>query len=179
MAKFERSAILKKFRTMAARGEPIVGGGAGTGLSAKCEEAGGVDLIVIYNSGRYRMAGRGSLAGMMPYGDANAIVVEMAGEVLPVVTRTPVLAGVNGTDPFRDMDLFLDQLKALGFAGVQNFPTVGKFWTPEKPIAFNSARNCGISTNGSVPLTPASTGVFLTTGSTSRAMSLTISLALP
>jgi predicted TIM-barrel enzyme len=110
---------------MAARGEPIVGGGAGTGLSAKCEEAGGVDLIVIYNSGRYRMAGRGSLAGMMPYGDANAIVVEMAGEVLPVVTRTPVLAGVNGTDPFRDMDLFLDQLKALGFAGVQNFPTVG------------------------------------------------------
>ena len=125
MAKFERSAILKKFRTMAAKGEPIVGGGAGTGLSAKCEEAGGVDLIVIYNSGRYRMAGRGSLAGMMPYGDANAIVVEMAGEVLPVVTRTPVLAGVNGTDPFRDMDLFLDQLKALGFAGVQNFPTVG------------------------------------------------------
>ena len=125
MAKFERSAILKKFRNMAAKGEPIVGGGAGTGLSAKCEEAGGVDLIVIYNSGRYRMAGRGSLAGMMPYGDANAIVVEMAGEVLPVVTKTPVLAGVNGTDPFRDMDLFLDQLKALGFAGVQNFPTVG------------------------------------------------------
>ena len=106
MAKFERSAILKKFRAMAAKGEPIVGGGAGTGLSAKCEEAGGVDLIVIYNSGRYRMAGRGSLAGMMPYGDANAIVVEMAGEVLPVVTRTPVLAGVNGTDPFRDMDSF-------------------------------------------------------------------------
>jgi predicted TIM-barrel enzyme len=125
MARFERSAILKKLRAMAARGEPIVGGGAGTGLSAKCEEAGGVDLIVIYNSGRYRMAGRGSLAGMMPYGDANAIVVEMAGEVLPVVTRTPVLAGVNGTDPFRDMNSFLDQLKALGFAGVQNFPTVG------------------------------------------------------
>ena len=116
MARFERSAILRKFRTMAARGEPIVGGGAGTGLSAKCEEAGGVDLIVIYNSGRYRMAGRGSLAGMMPYGDANAIVVEMAGEVLPVVTRTPVLAGVNGTDPFRDMDLFLDQLKEIGRA---------------------------------------------------------------
>ena len=110
---------------MIARDEPIVGGGAGTGLSAKCEEAGGVDLIVIYNSGRYRMAGRGSLAGLMPYGDANAIVVEMAGEVLPVVTRTPVLAGVNGTDPFRDMDRFLDELKALGFAGVQNFPTVG------------------------------------------------------
>ena len=125
MARFERAMLLKKFREMAARGEPIVGGGAGTGLSAKCEEAGGVDLIVIYNSGRYRMAGRGSLAGLMPYGDANAIVLEMAGEVLPVVTRTPVLAGVNGTDPFRDMDLFLDQLKVLGFAGVQNFPTVG------------------------------------------------------
>ncbi|MGY4477161.1 phosphoenolpyruvate hydrolase family protein [Bradyrhizobium sp. USDA 3364] len=125
MASFERAALLKKFHAMIARGEPIVGGGAGTGLSAKCEEAGGVDLIVIYNSGRYRMAGRGSLAGLMPYGDANAIVVEMAGEVLPVVTKTPVLAGVNGTDPFRDMDVFLDQLKALGFAGVQNFPTVG------------------------------------------------------
>src|SRR6059058_2328908 len=125
MARFERAVLLKKFREMAARGEPIVGGGAGTGLSAKCEEAGGVDLIVIYNSGRYRMAGRGSLAGMMPYGDANAIVLEMAGEVLPVVSRTPVLAGVNGTDPFRDMDIFLNQLKALGFSGVQNFPTVG------------------------------------------------------
>jgi predicted TIM-barrel enzyme len=125
MARFERAALLKKFHEMAARGEPIVGGGAGTGLSAKCEEAGGVDLIVIYNSGRYRMAGRGSLAGLMPYGDANAIVLEMAGEVLPVVTRTPVLAGVNGTDPFRNMDLFLNQLKMLGFSGVQNFPTVG------------------------------------------------------
>jgi len=125
MARFERAALLKKFHEMAARGEPIVGGGAGTGLSAKCEEAGGVDLIVIYNSGRYRMAGRGSLAGMMPYGDANAIVLEMAGEVLPVVTKTPVLAGVNGTDPFRNMDLFLNQLKTLGFSGVQNFPTVG------------------------------------------------------
>jgi predicted TIM-barrel enzyme len=125
MPRFERAELLKKFRAMAARGEPIVGGGAGTGLSAKCEEAGGIDLIVIYNSGRYRMAGRGSLAGLMPYGDANAIVVEMAGEVLPVVRNTPVLAGVNGTDPFRDMDLFLDQLQALGFAGVQNFPTVG------------------------------------------------------
>src|SRR5437763_14582422 len=125
MTRFERSALLKKFRDMAAKGEPIIGGGAGTGLSAKCEEAGGVDLIVIYNSGRYRMAGRGSLAGLMPYGDANAIVVDMADEVLPVVTRTPVLAGVNGTDPFRDMDLFLNQLKALGFSGVQNFPTVG------------------------------------------------------
>jgi len=116
---------MERFRAMAARGEPIVGGGAGVGLSAKCEEAGGIDLIVIYNSGRYRMAGRGSLAGLMPYGDANAIVVEMAGEVLPVVKRTPVLAGVCGTDPFRDMDVFLDQIKALGFAGVQNFPTVG------------------------------------------------------
>ncbi|MHC6151347.1 phosphoenolpyruvate hydrolase family protein [Bradyrhizobium elkanii] len=125
MARLERTTLLKRFHAMIARGEPIVGGGAGTGLSAKCEEAGGVDLIVIYNSGRYRMAGRGSLAGLMPYGDANAIVVEMAGEVLPVVTKTPVLAGVNGTDPFRDMDVFLDQLKALGFAGVQNFPTVG------------------------------------------------------
>src|SRR5205814_1055857 len=125
MPRFERADLLRKFRAMVARGEPIVGGGAGTGLSAKCEEAGGIDLIVIYNSGRYRMAGRGSLAGLMPYGDANAIVVEMAGEVLPVVKNTPVLAGVNGTDPFRDMDVFLDQLKALGFAGVQNFPTVG------------------------------------------------------
>ena len=110
---------------MIARGEPIVGGGAGIGLSAKCEEAGGIDLIVIYNSGRYRMAGRGSLAGLMPYGDANQIVLEMAAEVLPVVTRTPVLAGVNGTDPFRVMDAFLDQLKAMGFSGVQNFPDGG------------------------------------------------------
>jgi predicted TIM-barrel enzyme len=125
MLRFERTAIMEKFRAMAARGEPIVGGGAGVGLSAKCEEAGGIDLIVIYNSGRYRMAGRGSLAGLLAYGDANAIVVEMAGEVLPVVKRTPVLAGVNGTDPFRDMDVFLDQIKTLGFAGVQNFPTVG------------------------------------------------------
>ena len=123
--RFERNALMEKFRAMAARGEPIVGGGAGVGLSAKCEEAGGVDLIVIYNSGRYRMAGRGSLAGLLAYGDANAIVVEMAGEVLPVVERTPVLAGVNGTDPFRDMDVFLDEIKRLGFAGVQNFPTVG------------------------------------------------------
>ena len=125
MTRFERSALLKKFRDMAAKGEPIVGGGAGTGLSAKCEEAGGIDLIVIYNSGRYRMAGRGSLAGLLAYGNANEIVLEMAREVLPVVTRTPVLAGVNGTDPFLIQDLFLDQLKVLGFAGVQNFPTVG------------------------------------------------------
>ena len=125
MARFERAALLRRFREMAQRGEPIVGGGAGTGLSAKCEEAGGVDLIVIYNSGRYRMAGRGSLAGLLAYGDANAIVVEMAREVLPVVKRTPVLAGVNGTDPFREMDLFLNDIRALGFSGVQNFPTVG------------------------------------------------------
>jgi predicted TIM-barrel enzyme len=125
MPRFSRTALLTQFRSMVARGEPIVGGGAGTGLSAKCEEAGGVDLIVIYNSGRYRMAGRGSLAGLLAYGDANAIVVEMAAEVLPVVRRTPVLAGVNGTDPFRDMDVFLDELKRLGFSGVQNFPTVG------------------------------------------------------
>lgn len=125
MVRFERAALIEKFRAMVARGEPIVGGGAGTGLSAKCQEAGGIDLIVIYNSGRYRMAGRGSLAGLLAYGDANQIVVEMAAEVLPVVKRTPVLAGVNGTDPFRLMDVFLDQLKAMGFAGVQNFPTVG------------------------------------------------------
>src|SRR6187551_478133 len=125
MARFERAMLLKKFREMAARGEPIVGGGAGTGLSAKCEEAGGVDLIIIYNSGRYRMAGRGSLAGLMPYGDANAIVVEMAAEVLPVVRETPVLAGVCGTDPFRLMPVFLEELKRIGFSGVQNFPTVG------------------------------------------------------
>jgi predicted TIM-barrel enzyme len=123
--RFERSALMDRFRAMVARGEPIVGGGAGTGLSAKCEEAGGIDLIVIYNSGRYRMAGRGSLAGLMAYGDANAIVMEMAAEVLPVVKRTPVLAGVNGTDPFRDMHVFLDDVKAIGFSGVQNFPTVG------------------------------------------------------
>jgi predicted TIM-barrel enzyme len=121
----DRDALLSRFRDRVARGEPIVGGGAGTGLSAKCEEAGGIDLIVIYNSGRYRMAGRGSLAGLMPYGDANAIVVEMAAEVLPVVKHTPVLAGVCATDPFRRMDTFLDELKRIGFAGVQNFPTVG------------------------------------------------------
>lgn len=120
-----RQSILSRFRDLVLKGEPIIGGGAGTGLSAKCEEAGGIDLIVIYNSGRYRMAGRGSLAGLMPYGDANAIVVEMASEVLPVVSKTPVLAGVCATDPFRLMDKFLDELKGIGFAGVQNFPTVG------------------------------------------------------
>ena len=125
MPRFERSVLLERYRAMIDAGEPIVGGGAGTGLSAKCEEAGGIDLIVIYNSGRYRMAGRGSLAGLMPYGDANGIVVEMASEVLPVVRHTPVLAGVCGTDPFRIMDHFLDELRRLGFSGVQNFPTVG------------------------------------------------------
>jgi predicted TIM-barrel enzyme len=123
----DRKIILERFHAMKAKGEPIIGGGAGTGLSAKCEEAGGIDLIVIYNSGRYRMAGRGSLAGLLAYGDANQIVVDMAAEVLPVVKHTPVLAGVNGTDPFRIMDVFLDELKRLGFAGVQNFPTVGLF----------------------------------------------------
>src|SRR5258707_7594503 len=127
MPRFDGVELWKKFRAMVRRGEPIVGGGAGTGLSAKCEEAGGIDLIVIYNSGRYRMAGRGSLAGLLPYGDANAIVVEMAGEVLPIVKHTPVLAGVCGTDPFRVMPYFLKQLKEMGFAGVQNFPTVGLF----------------------------------------------------
>ena len=128
MAGIERKQLMEKFRAMVARGEPIIGGGAGTGLSAKCEEAGGIDLIVIYNSGRYRMAGRGPrLPGLMPYGDANQIVVEMAAEVLPVVQNTPVLAGVNGTDPFRLMDVFLPELKRIGFSGVQNFPTVGLF----------------------------------------------------
>ncbi|MET1027105.1 MAG: phosphoenolpyruvate hydrolase family protein [Dongiaceae bacterium] len=125
MPRIARKDLLEKFRGMIARGEPIVGGGAGTGLSAKCEEAGGIDLIVIYNSGRYRMAGRGSLAGLLAYGNANEIVVEMAREVLPVVKKTPVLAGVNGTDPFCIMDHFLRQLADLGFSGVQNFPTVG------------------------------------------------------
>src|SRR6478672_9404233 len=120
-----RSTILKRFRDKVAAGRPLIGGGAGTGLSAKFEEEGGIDLIVIYNSGRFRMAGRGSLAGMMPYGDANAIVMEMANEVLTVVKRTPVLAGVCGTDPFRQMPQFLKQIKEIGFSGVQNFPTVG------------------------------------------------------
>jgi predicted TIM-barrel enzyme len=127
MARIARSDILKKFREMVRRGEPIVGGGAGTGLSAKCEEAGGIDLIVIYNSGRYRMAGRGSLAGLMAYGNANEIVLEMAREVLPVVKHTPVLAGVNGTDPFLITDYFLKTIRDLGFSGIQNFPTVGLF----------------------------------------------------
>ena len=125
MSDTSRKALMHKFRDMVEKRIPIVGGGAGTGLSAKCEEEGGIDLIVIYNSGRYRMAGRGSLAGLMAYGNANEIVVEMAREVLPVVKRTPVLAGVNGTDPFMLLGPFLEDLKRLGFAGVQNFPTVG------------------------------------------------------
>jgi predicted TIM-barrel enzyme len=127
VARIARQDSLKKFRAMIRRGEPIIGGGAGTGLSAKCEEAGGIDLIVIYNSGRYRMAGRGSLAGLMAYGNANEIVLEMAREVLPVVKNTPVLAGVNGTDPFMITHDFLRRLAELGFSGVQNFPTVGLF----------------------------------------------------
>ncbi len=125
MSLFSRDETLARLKAKVAAGQPIVGGGAGTGLSAKLSEAGGIDLLVIYNSGRFRMAGRGSLSGMMPYGDANAIVMEMAREVLPIVERTPVLAGVCGTDPFRQMDVFLDEIARLGFSGVQNFPTVG------------------------------------------------------
>jgi predicted TIM-barrel enzyme len=125
VALFSRTEILARLRTKVAAGQPIIGGGAGTGISAKMSEAGGIDLLVIYNSGRFRMAGRGSLSGMMPYGDANAIVMEMAREVLPVVAKTPVLAGVCGTDPFRLMKLFLRDIDAAGFSGVQNFPTVG------------------------------------------------------
>jgi predicted TIM-barrel enzyme len=121
----DRSTCLERWKASSRQGIPILGAGAGTGISAKCAEAAGADLIIIYNSGRYRMAGRGSLAGLMPYGDANAIVVEMAREVLPIVRNIPVLAGVCGTDPFRVMDLFLRDLKQLGFSGVQNFPTVG------------------------------------------------------
>src|SRR5438132_6931961 len=120
-----RAEVLARLRRQMAEGRPVIGAGAGTGLSAKCAEAGGVDLIIIYNSGRYRMAGRGSLAGILCYGDANAIVVEMAREVLTIVKETPVLAGVCGTDPFREMDVFLPELRRLGFSGVQNFPTVG------------------------------------------------------
>ena len=125
MSLFERQALIAKFHDMKRRGVPIIGGGAGTGLSAKCEEAGGIDLIVIYNSGRYRMAGHGSLAGLLAYGNANEIVLEMAREVIPVVSHTPVLAGVNGTDPFCIFDEFLDRLRTVGFSGIQNFPTVG------------------------------------------------------
>jgi predicted TIM-barrel enzyme len=122
-----RDEALARLRTEIGAGRPVIGAGAGTGLSAKCAEAGGTDLIIIYNSGRYRMAGRGSLSGLLPYGDANAIVVDMAREVLPIVEQTPVLAGVCGTDPFRLMDVFLDEILRIGFSGVQNFPTVGLF----------------------------------------------------
>jgi predicted TIM-barrel enzyme len=125
MPRFSRQELRSKFQQMVRERKPIVGGGAGTGLSAKCEEAGGIDLIVIYNSGRYRMAGRGSLSGLLAYGNANDVVMEMAKEVLPVVRKTPVLAGVNGTDPFCVFDSFLDEVDAAGFSGVQNFPTVG------------------------------------------------------
>ena len=122
---WKREEILAGFRKKAAKGIPIIGGGAGTGISAKCEEAGGIDLIIIYNSGRYRMAGRGSLAGLLAYGNANEIVMDMSKEVLPVVKHTPVLAGVNGTDPFIDVPRFLKRVRETGFAGIQNFPTVG------------------------------------------------------
>src|SRR3954467_15189071 len=125
MPRFERQALLEKFQEMKQKRVPIVGGGAGTGLSAKCEENGGIDLIVIYNSGRYRMAGRGSLSGLLAYGNANEIVMDMAREILPVTRQAPVLAGVNGTDPFCNFDRFLDEVKAVGFSGIQNFPTVG------------------------------------------------------
>jgi predicted TIM-barrel enzyme len=125
MSFFTREQCLQRLRAQIAAGNPIIGGGAGTGISAKCAEAGGIDLIIIYNSGRFRMAGRGSLSGLMPYGDANQIVMDMAREVLPVVRQTPVLAGVCGTDPFRIMKLFLQEVQAAGFSGVQNFPTVG------------------------------------------------------
>src|SRR2546422_3810560 len=125
MSFFTREQSLQRLRAQVAAGWPIIGGGAGTGISAKCAEAGGIDLIIIYNSGRFRMAGRGSLSGLLPYGDANAIVMDMAREVLPVVKHTPVLAGVCGTDPFRIMKLFLRDVQAAGFSGVQKFPTVG------------------------------------------------------
>jgi len=125
MSFFTRDQCLQRLRAQVAAGRPIIGGGAGTGITARCAESGGIDLIIIYNSGRYRMAGRGSLAGMMPYGDANQVVMDMAREVLPVVRNTPVLAGVCGTDPFRVLKLFLREVQAAGFSGVQNFPTVG------------------------------------------------------
>src|SRR5215471_2966498 len=125
MSLFTREQCLERLRAQVAAGRPILGGGAGIGLSARCAEAGGIDLIILYNSGRFRMAGRGSLSGLMPYGDANQIVLDMAREVLPIVRSTPVLAGVCGTDPFRLMPAFLRELQAAGFSGVQNFPTVG------------------------------------------------------
>lgn len=127
MSFFTREQCLQRLRAQVAAGKPIIGGGAGTGISAKCAEAGGIDLIIIYNSGRFRMAGRGSLSGLLPYGDANQIVMEMAREVLPIVQNTPVLAGVCGTDPFRVMKLFLRDIQNTGFSGIQNFPTVGLF----------------------------------------------------
>src|SRR5918912_326087 len=125
MSLFTRAQCLERLRAQVTAGRPIIGGGAGTGLSARCAEAGGIDLIIIYNSGRFRMAGRGSLSGMMPYGDANQIVMDMAREVLPIVQKTPVLAGVCGTDPFRILKRFLREVRDAGFSGVQNFPTVG------------------------------------------------------
>src|SRR5436190_4797905 len=125
MSGFSREECLRRLRAQVAAGRPVIGGGAGIGLSAKCAEAGGIDLIIIYNSGRFRMAGRGSMSGMMPYGDANKIVMDMAREVLPVVKNTPVLAGVCGTDPLRIMKRFLREVQVAGFSGVQNFPTVG------------------------------------------------------
>ena len=125
MLQFDRRKIMERFNDMVSQGQPIIGGGAGTGLSAKCEEAGGIDLIILYNSGRYRMAGRGSLSGLLAYGNANEIVVQMAHEVLPLVRHTPVIAGVNGTDPFMMTEHFLSGLKAMGISGIQNFPTVG------------------------------------------------------
>lgn len=127
MAAIAREEILRRMRRSIQEGRPIIGTGAGTGISAKFEEAGGTDLIIVYNSGRYRMAGRGSSAGLLAYGDANAIVMDMAGEILPVVKNTPVLAGVNGTDPFKDMQYFLGKVKEIGYSGVQNFPTIGLF----------------------------------------------------
>ena len=137
MPAIPRSKILERLHAMIAQGVPIVGGGAGTGLSAKAEEAGGIDLIIIYNSGRYRMAGRGSAAGLLAYGNANEIVKEMAVEVLPVVKKTPVLAGVNGTDPFVLMPRFLAELKDMGFSGVQNFPTIGLFDGQMRQVGFD------------------------------------------
>ena len=132
-----RTQIIDRFRAQAAAGTPIIGGGAGTGITAKSAEAGGIDLLVIYNSGRFRMAGRGSLSGLLAYGDANTIVLDMADEVLPVVGSTPVIAGVNGTDPFKVMPHFLERIKAIGFAGVQNFPTVGLIDLLTTPYVFD------------------------------------------
>src|SRR5260370_1540911 len=133
MSFFPRDECLRRLRAQVSAGKPVIGGGAGTGISAKCAEAGGIDLIIIYNSGRFRMAGRGSLSGMMPYGDANQIVMDMAREVLPIVKNTPVLAGVCGTDPFRVMRRFPSDVKAAGFSGFQNFPTLGLIYRLFRP----------------------------------------------